>query len=137
TRPRLRRRDLSRLQLPLEPRPVTGQHHGKRGALGAARRARCGESQGAELPRLRRRRAAAQGGTGSAAEVAANRERVMRIRTQLLVSAWLACLLAIMVAGVLFYVTRQARIGLDDQVDAQDVARGVTNLLALSNEFSL
>ena len=61
----------------------------------------------------------------------------MRIRTQLLVSAALACLLAVLVVAALQYIASRAQTGLDDQVDAQEVARDVASLLALTNEFSL
>ncbi|HTT09385.1 MAG TPA: PAS domain-containing protein [Burkholderiaceae bacterium] len=61
----------------------------------------------------------------------------MRIRTQLLVSAALACLLAALVVAASWYVTRQARTGLDDQSDAQGVAREVASLLVLTNEVAL
>jgi diguanylate cyclase (GGDEF)-like protein/PAS domain S-box-containing protein len=61
----------------------------------------------------------------------------MRIRTQLLVSAVLACVLSALVVASLLFVTRQMRNGMDDQADSQEVARVVANLLALTNEFSL
>ncbi len=61
----------------------------------------------------------------------------MRIRTQLLVSAALAGLLSVVVAAGLIYVTRQAQAGMDEQGEAQEVVRGVANMLALTNEFSV
>ena len=61
----------------------------------------------------------------------------MRIRSQLIVAAAVAGLLAVLVFAALMYVTQRAQSGLDDQADAQDVAREVASLLALTNEFAL
>jgi diguanylate cyclase (GGDEF)-like protein/PAS domain S-box-containing protein len=61
----------------------------------------------------------------------------VRIRTQLIVAAAVAGLLAVLVFAALLYVTQQAQSGLDDQADGQDVAREVASLLTLTNEFAL
>ena len=61
----------------------------------------------------------------------------MRIRTQLIASAALAGAITLLVAIGLAYVTTQARSGLEEQADAQEVARDVANMLSLTNEFSL
>ena len=61
----------------------------------------------------------------------------MRIRTQLIASAILAGVVTLLVGFGLSYVTTQARSGLDEQAEAQQVARDVANMLSLTNEFSL
>lgn len=61
----------------------------------------------------------------------------MRIRTQLIASAALAGLVTLAIALGLVYVTRQARAGLDEQAESQQVARDVANMLSLTNEFSI
>ncbi|MES2889429.1 MAG: PAS domain-containing protein [Pseudomonadota bacterium] len=61
----------------------------------------------------------------------------MKIRTQLQASAGVAVVVALLVAGLLLHVTRQARAGLAEQAESQLVARDVANLLSLTNEFSV
>jgi len=61
----------------------------------------------------------------------------MRIRTQLVASAALAGLVTILLVVGLLHVTRQAQAGLDEQLESQQVARDVANLLSLTNEVTV
>ncbi|HZE92576.1 MAG TPA: histidine kinase dimerization/phosphoacceptor domain -containing protein, partial [Rhizobacter sp.] len=61
----------------------------------------------------------------------------MRIRAQLIASTVLAGLVAILVAAGLWYATRQAEAGLNEQADSEQVAQHVANMLSLTNEFTL
>ena len=61
----------------------------------------------------------------------------MRIRTQLRLAAVAALALALLVVGCLLYVTQRSRQSLDEQAQSQDVARGVANMLSLTNEVAV
>src|SRR5215510_4777276 len=61
----------------------------------------------------------------------------MRIRTQLLLAAAFAAVVALMVLGSLWYVTQRSAANLRSQADSQDIARHVANLLTLTQEYTV
>src|SRR5215510_5854415 len=61
----------------------------------------------------------------------------MRIRTQLLLAAAIAAVVALMVLGSTGYVTQRSSANLRSQRAGQDVARDVANLLTLTQEYTV
>src|SRR5262245_8587629 len=61
----------------------------------------------------------------------------MRIRTQLLLAAAIAAVVALMVLGSLWYVTERSGAHLRSQDASQDIARDVANLLTLTQEYTV
>src|SRR5215510_7936425 len=61
----------------------------------------------------------------------------MRIRTQLLLAAAIAAVVALMVLGSLWYVTQRSDAHLRSQGTSQDIARDVANLLTLTQEYTV
>ncbi|HKC44664.1 MAG TPA: PAS domain-containing protein, partial [Burkholderiales bacterium] len=61
----------------------------------------------------------------------------MRIRTQLLLAAAFAALVALIALGSLWYVTQRNAASLRSQADSQDIARHVANLLTLTQEYTV
>jgi diguanylate cyclase (GGDEF)-like protein/PAS domain S-box-containing protein len=59
----------------------------------------------------------------------------VRIRQQLIAAAAVAGLVGVAVVAGLAQATRQAQARLDEQAEAQQVARDVANMLSLTNEF--
>lgn len=61
----------------------------------------------------------------------------MRIRKQLSLAAAIGGVVALLVVIGLLYVTQRSRHSLDEQARSQEVARGVANMLSLTNEVAV